>query len=1119
VSAPRQPGLPFGATPPARRLPDADARERAVTDFGTNLVVTAGAGTGKTSLLVERTLVAIATGVAAIDRLAAITFTERAAGELKTRISSGLDRLRRMARREEPADDRFEAGRVMARLAGGATDTGAIEARCLAAMERLDRATITTIHGFCAELLRSFPLEAGVDPDFDVDAGEAEATLRDAAWDELVGRELGPEAGRAAEWSRLLGTAPLGEIDALAAHLASFGVPADLLEADRTPEAARLLADEARRCATRVEEALAIPDALTDGMRARLYALRSVVVAYAEGGLDAFRASLGTTDVEADVNVRTKSGHEARTIKAAHQEARRLIRALSRIDDGAVRLAIDLLRPFSASFRERYLAAGQVSFDGLLALARDLLRDRPETRRHARERFRLLLVDEFQDTDPLQCEIVLFLAEAEGVPAPDAWSAALAPGRLFVVGDPKQSIYRFRGADHTAYRAAVDRIVAEGGVGLDLVTSFRSVPAVLRPVNALFEEAGGCWEPGAYQPEYVAVRPAREDRDIAPRVELWTAFDPSGRPLRAPARRRVEADAIAEEIDRGVREGRVDYRRVTLLLRTFSHLSDWLRALRERDIPFVVDGGRDFLKRPEVAQLLATLRALACPSDPVALLAYLRSPAGGASDVELLRWAREGTGWRFTAEPDELAFPAIARAFRTLRALRAGTRDLPADLLVHRVLAATDMAAYGAASFEGPQRVANLDKIAAAVADLARDGRLSLEEVLDALETERLEEIKTDRPLADDAVEAVRVTTIHRMKGLENDWIFVPDLARTDRPPPDVEPRVAIATFPGGGAGLAVRLREIRDTTWAWWELESQRHERAEELRVLYVAATRARERLVLVAGPVSGTTQWIDALAPWGYRDPAAPPDDGVPLAEGRVLHRRIEPAPRRRRAPRERAVEGVAEAVDAWRRAVARAHEIARPPLAAPSTAAEALPPRRRDAAPEAVARAVGVAIHRRLEGWTGEAASASRPPSPADEIEALATLAAEEADVPAERVLAEAREVLSAFRASPLAARLASVDAVGRELPMLYRSPDGAAWRGTIDLLYRDVEGRLVVADFKTDRESDESVLRERYGKQLAVYADAVREALELTERPRTELWLLRSGRVVGLGSGEV
>ena len=188
----------------------------------------------------------------------------------------------------------------------------------------------------------------------------------------------------------------------------------------------------------------------------------------------------------------------------------RLGQQLHKVDDEVSRDLVDAVRPFALEAREELLRRAYVSFDGLLVLARDLLLRSTDVRNALKKRFRMLLVDEFQDTDPVQYEIVLLLAEKDGNKAGDPYRAALEPGRLFIVGDPKQSIYRFRGADFAAYRRAVERILECDGAQLNLVANFRSVPDVTEPVNRLFEAADGCWEPSRYQPDYAAIESSRE---------------------------------------------------------------------------------------------------------------------------------------------------------------------------------------------------------------------------------------------------------------------------------------------------------------------------------------------------------------------------------------------------------------------------------------------------------------------------------------------------------------------------------------------------------------------------------------------------------------------------------
>lgn len=1109
-------------------LPDAEARRRAATDFETNLVVLAGAGTGKTSLLVERALNAIGSGVATMESIAAITFTEKAAGEMRERLALGLDRLRLLARDQggalDEAGEADRAYRYLVETAGVKPDR--LARRVLEAMEQLDHGTVVTIHRFCAELLRTHPVEAGVDPGFSVDSGESASPLGQRAWEAFVKRELGAEPTRVDEWERLLPQIELGKVGPVARMLAGFGVPQELLGAGDDEAIREALRCEAQRILDDVDSwlndrASDLPPTAEGCLRGFRTVLESMIADGVSGARKALASDLNLTNRVANGNLgdtRKQAGHAAhKQYKIVRDAARDFCKGIARTNDEAIERLIRIARPFTQTFREQYLRQGLVSFDGLLVLARDLLRDHPRVRRQLKRRYSLLLVDEFQDTDPLQYEIVLWMAEHPDDESDDAYRARLAPGRLFVVGDAKQSIYRFRGADFSAYRRAIDRILACDGARLDLVGNFRSVPGIVEPVNDLFGDHAGSWRESPYQPEYVPIRAVREPVDETPAVDVWTVELPPG--TRADDRREAEGRVVAEAIERWVEhEKKLEYEEITILFRAFTAISYYLRPLRERGIPFVVDGGRDFLKRPEIGQLMATLRALSRPADQPALLAFLRSPAGGVSDVELTRYAKQRGSWNWSSRPDAGQFPGIARSFTLLHELWRESKDLPVDRLVRSVLGRTLMLPLGASAFEGAQRVANLQKLIASAGELARDGSLSLEEVLAALEEGRLEDIQTDRPLADDAAKAVRITSIHRMKGLENDVVIVPDLARQRGSGEYPSDPVQVTALPDGRRLLAIRAEPLQNSARLWYDIDDGRHGDAEEVRVLYVALTRARERLILVAAPSrGGTTPWLESLAAWGY-DPKNPPADGEKLAAGRVRHRRWRP-PARQKPPEKEVPEAATRAVRDYDDAVTAIKAAASCPLAAPSGLGEDR--LRRLAGPGGsvvpgvrqsrdAGKAVGIVLHRLLEGWNGRDAERL--------TETLATLC-EQTSRETRTDLAilgrEAGEILAAFLASDLAARFPRLERLGAEVPVLMRQEaTNRAFRGSIDLLYKDADGRVVVADYKTDRETDPSELHRQYAAQLGIYADAVRQALDLDQRPRRELWLLRSGRVLPL-----
>ena len=1093
--------------------PDHEDRLLAATDFDHNIVVVAGAGTGKTSLLVERILTAVGSGRVKIGEIGAITFTEKAAGEMRQRLATGLERLFGAARGEVEADPGEEADRALDHLLGRfSVPLDVVAARALEALRELDRSRVETIHTFCAGLLREFPLEVGVQPDFIVDPGEVEVSVHEELWERFVAHELGPEASRGELWRRVLGAFSMEHAGALAFALASYSIPEALLSVDAIehgPE--EVLGEQAEGLIAALRSVLERQSGMNskgeDDCRAMIRALEALL---ADGPAafarihDAHKnlvtrapgtAAFGKKKLYGEV-----SGRELNRIAKSFEV---LGKQVLKVRDGQLRDLMEAVLPFALAAREELLRRGYVTFDGLLVLARDLLRDHPGVRRRLKQRFRMLLVDEFQDTDPLQYEIVLYLGERTDDDATDAYDTRLEPGRLFVVGDPKQSIYRFRGADYDAFRRAVGRILDQEGKGALLTANFRSVPGVISAVNALFAAPGSrCWERSDYQPDYAPIDAVRPDDGGAPIVEVWTV-DAGENPL-AGQRREAEGRIIAEWIRATVDPGKPKYEKITILLRAFTQLADYLRPLRKLGIPFVVDGGREFLARPEVAHLLVILKALARPSDAAALLAYLRSPLGAVTDVELAAYASAKNPWSWLEEADPEKFPDVARAFEQLRELSASTRDVPADEVVRKVLAETDLLTLSAAAFEGPQRVANLTKLAAAASELAREGGLSLIEVVEALEEGRTSLATTDSPLADEATDAVRIMTIHKAKGLENDTVILADLARdpsTGHRPEAVEARTV--RLAGGGEALAVKVDDDASLGWARHVHDERWHGEAEEVRVLYVGTTRARERLILIAAPSRREAPWVRALGSLGY-SVEEPGDDRPTLLDGRVLHIRRGTGKEGREAG-VKMPSGAPEAVASYRRALLRMSE-ARPPVRAPSHEErwkdDGSSGVRRSSDRE-TAKVVGIATHLLLERWEGRDDATLL-----DEVARVSSATATEAGVEAGPVEREVREILRGFLASELRGRLREVEVLGREVPIVERDEAGYVYRGTLDLLYKDAGGEYVVADYKTDRETDPSALDETYGPQLSIYARAVQRAIGLARRPRTELWLLRT-----------
>ncbi len=1131
-------------------LPDREDRRRATTLFDRNLVVTAGAGTGKTALLVERALNLIGRGLAGASSLALITFTDKAAAELRERLALGLDGLRSLAARAagpEPLDERQDADRSYGwlREAGG-EDPPAIRARALAALRDLDAASVSTIHSFCAEILRRYPREAGVDPFFRVDEGPASARVFAEERERFLAEELGPRAGRPDIWRRALRRpGALALVQDLGWDLASFAFPAGSLDpeapASRTP--AGLLEGLARSAGAAVRDVLTRASGFAPTMERFLSSAGTLLAAFTDGGRDAMAAAGPPFTLEEFVERdlpgpgKRLAGAAPEEVRSAARRAHDLVRALVRVDDETIADLVRAAQPLARRCRERLLREGQVTFDGLLRLTRDLLARHPEIRRALSSRYRTILVDEFQDTDPLQYEILFFIAETAGPPVDDAYRARLDPGRLFIVGDPKQSIYRFRGADMEAYRRAVERLLACGGEELTLTASFRSPAAIVEPVNALFDGWIGPQGPeeAAYEPRYVPIASAREAvTDEGPRVEIWSV----GSPGNAAAHRRGEAEAIAAWIAANLRRtdatgSPLACKDVAILLRALTNAGLYAQALRRAGLPFVVEGGKEFYDRPEVGDLIAFLSAAANPNDAAAVLAVLRSPLGGTPDAELARFA--GAGGRLdlvdAGAVDPAPFPNVRRTLALLAAFRERMPGRAPDDIIRAALRETPLALLHAAAYEGPQRLANLRKLVALAEPLARQG-LSLEQTLRSIEEEfKGERAEGESPLADETVDAVRLLSVHKAKGLEYPVVFVPDLGREAKES-GLNLTEAAWVRRDGEAFLAVRLAD--GTTNAAWVLHREAtrlHEAAEEKRVFYVACTRARERLILLNSSPGRKAPWRDALARIGYAldEAGGFPEDG-PLLEGRVVHRRVEPR-LPEAVPPARSVDG------RWREAAARfaavaeaARASAAPPVRWPAGSRETLlaaaddraeragRPRRRTGTTvdRDVLRRAGTAVHAALERWDFQNGELLRRLA---REEALRGARLEEPDATSARdlggaVAAEALRIVEGFLASPLPARLAGEEILGREVPILFRDEGGTTWIGACDLVYRDREGRVVAADYKTDRvEGDPRRAAEPYRQQLAVYREALGRALPAS-KVRAEVLFVRSGIAVAI-----
>ena len=1131
---------------------DAIARRRIAEDLDRTFVVEAAAGTGKTTALIGRMVALLRTGRARLEEIVAVTFTEKAAGEMKLRLRGELERVRASAA-DAIERERFEA-----------------------ALAELEAARIGTIHSFCADLLRERPVEAGVDPAVEMLADEQERALVDRAFASFFEERLADPPEGVRRMLRRKGSPRRALLGAARELVGRRDHPAPWRR-DPFPRDARI-------------------DALLEDLRglAALAELASGPNDYLARDLARIGRFMAELDAREDVRPRDYDGLEAELLGLRRDRecwkhrgygtwyGQGLLRqdVISRrdafletldafLDASGADLAACLRRdlaPVVDAYERLKVRTGTLDFLDLLILARDLVRDQTDVRRELRERTKCIFVDEFQDTDPLQAEILLTLSTDGEVPeggmlAPDA--PPPVDGKLFVVGDPKQSIYRFRRAEVALYERVKRRLLAQKVELLTLNQSFRAPPDVQRVVNVSFEPLMQGAEDGS-QASYVALAEHRAAPVGRPSVIALSIPQPYGQ-YGTVYKKHVEAstaDVVGAWIDWLLNESGWTFedplthevrgfesRDVCLLFRnTTSYgrnlVAPYVLGLEARAIPHVLVGGRAFHDREEVLAIATTLRAIEHPADTLSVYATLRGPFFGLSDEQLLlHKTHVGPLHPLVPVGDALWDPErrpVADALDILGRLHLGRNRRPIADTLARFLDETRAHAGVANWPNGEQALANVLRLLELARRFEAQGALSFRAFVEQLD-ERLERGEgVDAPVVEERAAGVRVMTVHKAKGLEFPVVVLcdPTLSRTvDRPSRYVDPERGLFAAPLAGCA-PVELTEHRD--------EVIRADEAEEVRLAYVAATRARELLVVPCvgdDPVEG---WVDplhaALYPSEDARRAAEPAPGCPaFGDDSVLERPDKAARSAGRAVRPglhriggcevvwwdpstlglgripkgglrrtsllgpgRASEGSdasdagaarVEAYHAW--VDARAATLERggapswkvSPVTAIAHATEAtshVPRLERTAAVREGrpgGKRFGTLVHAILAECPLDANDA-----------ALAAMARHQGRVlgaPDEEVGA-AVTAASAALAHPILVAARAAEGRGgcrRECPITVPLADGTSAEGVIDLAYLDDEGRWVVVDYKSDRETGEKLV---HAAQLEIYARAVRAA---------------------------
>ncbi|NLO92511.1 MAG: UvrD-helicase domain-containing protein [Elusimicrobia bacterium] len=1047
------------------RLTDAQDRDFASFALDSNIIVEAGAGTGKTRILVDRLCFRLLAKDDPIESFVALTFTEKAAAELKLRLSVVLGAI--VSGRSEAGS---QSAALLDRLSALSPGQGKrFQARAAAALSALDRAQIGTIHSFASHILRLYPLEAGVDPAFEVDEGPVFDELFDSEFGKWLEAELTDNNPRARDWEKLLLDVEVEELRGLAGQLCLEKTGTGGADSEK---------NAAAFCAKAAEEARALAVKMApEGKKSRKI---EQVLFWSAAVLGNYGKSAGTAP-EGEGFAGAALSRPKDWEEEDFSRAKKIAALASALSGGGqvIALAEELLRPFADRFRQFYSDRGAISFDGLLVRARNLLRDNCEVRNSLKRKYLAVFIDEFQDTDPLQGELLLYLCETAGASASDWRDIRLQAGKLFVVGDPKQSIYRFRGADMGAYGQFTGLMEKQGARKCFLTNNFRSRAGIINAVNALSAPVIKARE--GFQPEYVPIVPAIDDGAGEACCASLLLYSPPAKALAGDSR-----SAQAAELARLVKgmvspkAGGLRFRDVAVLVRSVSPLPYLIEALRDADIPYVVEEDRYFYGTQEVCDMLGLLRALAEPGNKIAVAGLLRSPLSPLGDDELYE-LKQAADFDYLKPPPS-GFARLEGFYALLKRLHELSGRMPLGAFVRQALADTRCRELLSAAYNGQQTLANVEKFASIAAEFGERGGGSVEVFL-AQAGRYMDQRRGEgeSPLADESLDAVRIMTVHKAKGLEFPVVFLPDVCAASG---GNQKRPMLQDWSLGLRGL--RMGAHCDGPMAVLEFRAAEQQSEEEKRILYVALTRAKQRLFLLGGPKPARDSFAAYIRQAGFW-----PEDGKGLPDGLALSaeyiKGAGAAARgagKAKAGRSLSTQECGEWALAWE-ARSSAYEAAHESIASSATAQmerehETLPPDREE--PEQ-ARLAGLICHKVLERHDFKSSF-----SKAEIAAAVSSVEFEEGEpLPAEAMSA-AGKLLMKFGSGPAYAEIAGARVLARELPFSYIEPGGArpaAMRGVMDLVL-DRGVSIAVLDYKSA--GAKALSGGRYAAQKALYLKA-------------------------------
>lgn len=806
------------------KLNDANARNIIEQNFENNICVEAGAGSGKTFEMVERIFNGLKNKKFQIDKIVVITFTKKATAEMKSRIIEKI--------KSEIDDKKTEISEYLKEQ-----------------LLKINSARISTIHSFCQSILKERPVEAGIDPFFEVleDASEIfqqsmnefiekyliSVPKRDDSLHNSI-QEILTELIMETDYTLLnKGTFHEKSIENL---LRIFVYHRDSEICEPAEYKVKDVKNELNSLIREYKEIFR-PDAkLTDFIKQFEQDFNSVDI----------------SDIEAieNLNYKTRAGktdfkeHKNEWKQRCETLIEKLIYAVKypELKNRIANLKI-LSEEFIRIYDDNMTEKSKIDLVDLLLKTRDILKYNRQIREYYKNRYTNYFIDEFQDTDPLQSEIICYLCEKENQFADNWENLELKQGKLFIIGDPKQSIFRFRRADIEIYTKIVNKINNK----VELTTNFRSNAGILNFVNSVFDER--IKKEGDYQPEYKAlnlspqkIQSEKNGKIIAVKSKKYIEqLSGDEKKPNVHTIRTEEANLTASWLLKNKNKLFDKWQDVTILFKQYNILSYLQEIFDEVNIPYTVSGGKSYFARYEIKSLLSLMKAIADPTDSISIMAVLKGPFMGYSDKEIWNW------YKSKNESDKIFNPFNYRIYidepkseieKSLKLIQKfhyrAYRSNPVDI-IFEIVNSSDFTAAIAAGYKGNERLQNLIK---AIEFLRSINENNYFDLVDRFEEAVVNNIEMgDLDLSAQTEDAVKMMTIYKAKGLENKIVYLADSCSTDI---KINKLFVLNNY--------LYLDEKNFQSFEYKQIlesEKKRNE-AESERLRYVTVTRAKEYFVM---------------------------------------------------------------------------------------------------------------------------------------------------------------------------------------------------------------------------------------------------------------------------------